>query len=80
MARPNAKDHLSFSSGIHVCLGASLARMEGVYALRALFERFPDLALAEPPHRRALFTLHGYERMPVHLGKRAAAREMSPLS
>ncbi|WP_280470684.1 cytochrome P450 [Nocardia farcinica] len=80
VARPNAKDHLSFSSGIHVCLGASLARMEGVYALRALFERFPDLALAEPPHRRALFTLHGYERMPVHLGKRAAAREMSPLS
>ncbi|GFG87627.1 hypothetical protein MALGJ_43030 [Mycolicibacter algericus] len=43
---PNAKDHLSFSSGIHACLGANLARTEATIALRALFERFPDLALA----------------------------------
>ncbi|MEU6190357.1 cytochrome P450 [Nocardia sp. NPDC047038] len=75
VGRDNAKDHLSFSSGVHVCLGASLARMEGVYALQALFERFPDLRLDGPLRRRALFTLHGYERMPVHLGQRAQAPE-----
>ncbi|AHH21110.1 cytochrome P450 [Nocardia nova SH22a] len=72
VARANAKDHLTFSSGIHACLGASLARMEGVHALRALFERFPDLVLAGTPQRRPLFTLHGYSRLPVVLGQRAA--------
>ncbi|WP_433665485.1 cytochrome P450 [Nocardia sp. CA-128927] len=73
IGRANAKEHLSFSNGIHVCLGASLARMEGVYALQALFDRFPDLQLDGPPQRRKLFTLHGYERMPVRLGRRALA-------
>jgi cytochrome P450 len=33
---------------VHHCLGASLARLEAQIALRALFERFPDLALAMP--------------------------------
>ncbi|WP_406265205.1 cytochrome P450 [Nocardia sp. NBC_00881] len=75
VGRENAKDHLSFSSGVHVCLGASLARMEGVYALQALFDRFPDLRLDGTPQRRELFTLHGYERMPVRLGRRATAPE-----
>ncbi|MBH0775798.1 cytochrome P450 [Nocardia bovistercoris] len=75
VARPNAKEHLSFSNGIHVCLGASLARMEAGHALRALFERFPDLALDGTPDRRQLFTLHGYERMPVRLGQAARAVE-----
>lgn len=73
ITRSNAKDHLTFSSGIHTCLGASLARMEGIYALRALFDRFPDLALTGAPERRPLFTLHGYSRMPANLGRRATA-------
>ncbi|MEU7628440.1 cytochrome P450 [Nocardia sp. NPDC049220] len=77
VGRANAKDHLSFSSGVHVCLGASLARMEGVYALRALFGRFPELRLDGPPQRRELFTLHGYQRVPIHLGRRAAMPEPS---
>jgi cytochrome P450 len=71
IARPNAKEHLTFSSGLHACLGASLARMEATYALQSLFDRFPDLTLDGPPRRRKLFTLHGYERMPVRLGRRA---------
>ncbi|MBF6364566.1 cytochrome P450 [Nocardia puris] len=74
VGRANARDHLSFSNGIHVCLGAALARMEGTYALRALFERFPDLRLDGAPRRRELFTLHGYSRMPVDLGHRAPLR------
>jgi cytochrome P450 len=70
ITRANAKNHLSFSSGIHVCLGASLARMEAAHALRALFETFPDLRLTDPPTRRQLFTLHGFEHLPAHTGPR----------
>ena len=40
--------HLAFGWGIHHCLGAPLARLEGRIALRALFDRFPNLAAVEP--------------------------------
>ncbi|UQW99698.1 cytochrome P450 [Streptomyces sp. RerS4] len=39
--------HLAFGHGLHFCIGAPLARMEGRIAIRALLERFPDLA-ADP--------------------------------
>ncbi|MGV0743614.1 cytochrome P450 [Mycolicibacterium sp. XJ870] len=78
ITRPNARDHLAFASGIHACLGASLARIEGATALRALFEAYPDLQLAEAPHRRGLVNLHGYLRLPAHLGStRTEAAELS---
>jgi cytochrome P450 len=67
VTRANAGEHLAFSSGIHYCLGAGLARMEGEVALRALFERFPDLTPAGPPHRRPTRTLRGWDAMPVTL-------------
>ena len=67
VGRANAGDHVAFSSGIHYCLGAGLARMEGEVGLRALFDRFPDLALAGPPQLRATRVLRGYEAMPVRL-------------
>jgi cytochrome P450 len=47
IARPNGR-HLGFGHGIHFCLGAPLARMEGRVALGELFRRFPDLRLAVP--------------------------------
>jgi cytochrome P450 len=74
VTRPNARDHVAFSSGIHFCLGAALARMEGEVALRALFERFPDLAPGDPPRRRRTVILRGYESMPVLLGSAAPRR------
>jgi cytochrome P450 len=40
--------HLALGWGIHHCLGAPLARLEGRIALRTLFERFPDLAATHP--------------------------------
>ena len=40
--------HLAFGHGIHFCLGAPLARMEGLLALRSLLQRFPELRLAAP--------------------------------
>jgi cytochrome P450 len=65
ITRTNAKEHLSFSSGVHACLGASLARMEAAIALRALFERFPALRLHGAPTLRNLATLNGYHRIPA---------------
>lgn len=43
LARPDAKGHLAFAHGIHFCVGAALARMEGQIALGALLHRFPDV-------------------------------------
>jgi cytochrome P450 len=65
VTRENAHEHLAFSSGIHYCLGAGLARLEGVVAARTLYERFPDLRVASPPTRRSTRVLRGYESIPV---------------
>ena len=65
VTRVNAHDHLAFSGGIHYCVGAGLARLEGVVALRALSERFPGLRVDGRPVRRDLQALRGYEVLPV---------------
>ncbi|WP_135451426.1 cytochrome P450 [Mycobacterium sp. DL99] len=70
ITRPNAREHLAFASGIHACLGAALARIEGATALRALFEAYPDLRLTETPRLRGLVNLHGYVTLPAMLGTR----------
>jgi cytochrome P450 len=67
VTRANAAEHLSFSGGVHGCLGASLARLEGTIALRALFERYPHLRLDGPPIPRGLVNLNSYRSMPVEL-------------
>jgi cytochrome P450 len=45
LGRPVTR-HLAFGHGVHHCLGAALARMEGLIALGSLLRRFPDLTLA----------------------------------
>jgi cytochrome P450 len=67
VTRANARDHVAFSAGIHYCVGAGLARLEGVVGLRALAERFPELRVTGRPVRRDLQTLRGFEHLPVTL-------------
>ncbi|WP_371494009.1 cytochrome P450 [Kitasatospora sp. NBC_00374] len=74
LTRATRRDHLSFGHGTHFCLGAELARLEARIALTALFDRFPDLALAVPSGElRPLesFISNGRKELPVLLGRRA---------
>ena len=73
VTRTDADRHIAFSQGIHYCLGAGLARLEGEIGLRALFTRFPDLAPAGPPRRRETRLLRGYDALPVALDARVRA-------
>ncbi len=68
VTRANAREHLAFAAGIHYCLGAQLARLEGRIALQALFERLPGLRLAGTPVRRETRVLRGYSHLPVRGG------------
>jgi cytochrome P450 len=70
--RANARDHLTFSAGRHFCVGAALARLEGEVGLRALFDRYPHLALNGGGVRRTTRVLRGWQTLPVRLGEPAA--------
>ena len=62
----NDDRHLAFGYGIHFCLGAPLARVEGEIALRTLTQRFKNLRLlADPPPYKEMITLRGLESLPV---------------
>jgi cytochrome P450 len=64
----DAAGHLAFGYGIHHCLGAPLARLEGEIAFRTLLARFPDMTLdGEPGPLRASMLIHGLTRLPVRL-------------
>jgi cytochrome P450 len=67
----DAGGHVAFGHGIHYCLGAPLARLEGEIAFGALLARFPDLSLAVDPATlrwRPSSLIHGLENLPVRLG------------
>jgi cytochrome P450 len=60
--------HVAFGFGSHFCLGAPLARLEGLIALPLLLERLPQLRFAEDPialRWRGGLLIHGLEKLPV---------------
>ena len=62
--------HLAFGHGIHFCLGASLARLEGEIALSALLDRFPGIEAAVPTDEivyRHSVLIHALAALPVRL-------------
>jgi cytochrome P450 len=69
--------HLAFGFGIHYCLGAPLARLEGQIAIAALLRRSPDLRLAVTPGElrwKPGLVLRGLKELPVLLrGRRSVA-------
>lgn len=67
------KEHLAFGHGIHFCLGAALARMEGEVALSRFFDRFPEAGLAAPEQDLepvASLISNGHRSLPVRLRPR----------
>ena len=63
-------NHVAFGRGIHFCLGAPLARLEGRIAIEVLLERYPSLRLmSDRPAFRNSIVLRGLKALPV----RAAA-------
>jgi cytochrome P450 len=68
--------HIAFGTGIHFCLGHQLARIEGRSALKSLFARWPELALAVDPSQitwRMRPGLKAIERLPVRDGREMPA-------
>ncbi|MCK2237360.1 MULTISPECIES: cytochrome P450 [unclassified Crossiella] len=66
-----ANPHLALGHGIHFCVGARLARLEGEIAFSALLRRFPKLELAVPAAellRRPGALLRGYASLPLRVG------------
>ena len=65
----SSQPNISFGRGIHHCLGAPLARLEGRIALEVLLERFPRLAFGtRPPKYRPSVVLRGLEHLDVRVG------------
>jgi cytochrome P450 len=58
---------LSFASGIHYCLGASLARMEGQVVFDQLLDRFGTIELTSEPTWRNTLILRGLDQLPVRV-------------
>jgi cytochrome P450 PksS len=64
----DTRQHLAFGHGIHYCLGAPLARLEGQIAIGTLVRRFPDLQLTVPVESlrwRPGMVVRGLEHLPV---------------
>ncbi len=60
--------HLAFITGIHVCLGATLSRLEGKASIGKLVQRFPNIQANGKAKLNPLARFRGYNSLPVRLG------------
>jgi cytochrome P450 len=67
ITRADADRHVAFGKGIHLCVGAPLARLEGRIAFETLIRRMPDMRLAVPPEevRWNPTLLRGVPKLPL---------------
>jgi cytochrome P450 len=63
VGRENAAQHIGFGGGIHVCIGAPLARIELEAAVETLRDAFPEFELVEEPRRTGAFVIWGLEAL-----------------
>ena len=63
--KPNR--HIAFAMGHHVCLGATLARMEGRIAIGELVKRFPEIKQSGLAISMGLARFRGFNKMPVKI-------------
>lgn len=72
--RRDEANHIAFGRGIHHCIGAPLARLEGRLAFEALLERFTDLRLlTEQPQFKDNVVLRGLKTLPMRATSRTVA-------
>ncbi len=67
--------HISFGLGVHYCLGASLARLEGAIALKTLLQRAHGFRVAIPQNKlryRPSLILRGLESLPIEFSRQCA--------
>lgn len=65
ITREGGPESLTFSTGIHFCLGAALARTAAEICFRVLVERLPELRQAGPVRRRMASSIRGLQHFPV---------------
>lgn len=63
--KPNR--HLAFAGGPHVCVGLTLARMEGRIAVERFLSRYPTYRITEPRTGGGRIRFHGYATLPAHM-------------
>jgi cytochrome P450 len=68
VGRENAAQHIGFGGGIHVCIGAPLARVELEASVEALSRWWPDFQLVEEPRRTGAFVIWGLEALRLARG------------
>ena len=65
--RENAGQHVSFGSGVHYCLGASLAKLEAEVAIGSFVQRFGQVGIVGDPVWNGRINLRGLESLIVDL-------------
>ena len=74
--------HITFGRGIHACLGAALARVEGRVALQELLKRFPTWTVdLDNAKLSSTSTVRGWDNLPAFTGnggRKATSREATP--